>query len=131
MAKEKPIIRRIREKKWKWIGHSLRKDPQAIERYVLDRGYYKYRQRNTLYIYILSFTGRRSFIATCFGSVEPSSGNIHRILRKLLYPQRIRCFRSNYLTSKIKIMGVCILLREFKVKDFRPHYAITVDFTIY
>jgi hypothetical protein len=32
------------------------------------------------------------FIATFFGSVEPSSRNIHMILRKLLYLQPIRYF---------------------------------------
>jgi hypothetical protein len=32
------------------------------------------------------------FIATCFGSVGPSSGSIHTILRTLLYLQRIRWF---------------------------------------
>jgi hypothetical protein len=31
-------------------------------------------------------------IATRLGSVEPSSGNMHMILRKLLYLQQIRCF---------------------------------------
>jgi hypothetical protein len=30
------------------------------------------------------------FIATCFGSVEPSAGNIHMILPKLLYLQQNR-----------------------------------------
>jgi hypothetical protein len=32
MAKEKPIIQQIKERKWKWIGHILRKDSQAKER---------------------------------------------------------------------------------------------------
>jgi hypothetical protein len=52
--------------------------------------YYKYRLRNTFYV--LSFIGRCYLIATCFGSIEPSSGKIHMILRKLLYRQRFHCF---------------------------------------
>jgi hypothetical protein len=36
MAKEKPIIQQIKERKWQWIGHALRKDPQVIERQVLN-----------------------------------------------------------------------------------------------
>jgi hypothetical protein len=36
-------------------------------------------------------------IATCFGSTEPSSGNVHIILRKLLHTQRIRCYWIIYL----------------------------------
>jgi hypothetical protein len=37
------------------------------------------------------------FIATCFGSTEPSSSNVYTILRKLLYAQRISCcYRINY-----------------------------------
>jgi hypothetical protein len=36
MAKEKPIIPQIKERKWKWIGHTLRKDSQVIEREVLN-----------------------------------------------------------------------------------------------
>jgi hypothetical protein len=36
IAKEKPIIQQIKERKWKWIGHTLKKDSQAIERQVLD-----------------------------------------------------------------------------------------------
>jgi hypothetical protein len=32
------------------------------------------------------------FIATCFGSFEASSGNVHMTSRKLLCLQRIRCF---------------------------------------
>jgi hypothetical protein len=35
MAKEKPIIQQIKDRKRKWIGHTLRKDPQAIEGQVL------------------------------------------------------------------------------------------------
>jgi hypothetical protein len=35
MAKEKPIMQHIRERKWKWIRHTLRKDSQVIERQVL------------------------------------------------------------------------------------------------
>jgi hypothetical protein len=31
-AKEKPIIQQIKERKWKWVGHILRKDSHAIER---------------------------------------------------------------------------------------------------
>jgi hypothetical protein len=39
------------------------------------------------------------FMATCLGSIERSSGNIHMISRKLLYLQQIRCFLGliNYL----------------------------------
>jgi hypothetical protein len=33
MGKEKPIIQQIKERKWKWIGHSFRKDLQAIDRF--------------------------------------------------------------------------------------------------
>jgi hypothetical protein len=36
MAEEKPIIQQIRERRWQWIGHALKKDPQAIERQVLN-----------------------------------------------------------------------------------------------
>jgi hypothetical protein len=36
MSKEKPTIQQIEERKWKLIGHTLRKDSQAIERKVLD-----------------------------------------------------------------------------------------------
>jgi hypothetical protein len=36
MAKNKPVIQQIKERKWKWIGHTLRKDSQAIERQVLN-----------------------------------------------------------------------------------------------
>jgi hypothetical protein len=36
MAKEKPIIQHMKEIKWKWIGHTLRKDSQATERQVLS-----------------------------------------------------------------------------------------------
>jgi hypothetical protein len=32
MAKEKPIIQQMKERKWQWMGHTLRKDPQVIER---------------------------------------------------------------------------------------------------
>jgi hypothetical protein len=35
MAREKPIIQQIKERNWQWIGQTLRKDPQAIERQVL------------------------------------------------------------------------------------------------
>jgi hypothetical protein len=35
-AKEKPIIQQINERKWKWIGHTLRKDSQATERQALN-----------------------------------------------------------------------------------------------
>jgi hypothetical protein len=34
MAKEKPVIQQIKERKW--IRHSLGKNPQAIERQVLN-----------------------------------------------------------------------------------------------
>jgi hypothetical protein len=34
MAKEKPIMQQIKERKW--IGHTLRKDPQMIEGQVLN-----------------------------------------------------------------------------------------------
>jgi hypothetical protein len=36
MAKEKSIIQQIREREWNWIGHTMRKDSQVIERQVLD-----------------------------------------------------------------------------------------------
>jgi hypothetical protein len=36
MAKKKPIIQQIKERKLKWIRHTLRKDSQAIERQVLN-----------------------------------------------------------------------------------------------
>jgi hypothetical protein len=32
MGIKKPVIEQIRDRKWQWIGHSLRKDPQAVER---------------------------------------------------------------------------------------------------
>jgi hypothetical protein len=32
------------------------------------------------------------FAATCFGPRWPSSGGIYNYFRKLLHPQRIRCF---------------------------------------
>jgi hypothetical protein len=34
MAKGKPIIQHIKERKW--IGHTLKKDPQVIQRQVLN-----------------------------------------------------------------------------------------------
>jgi hypothetical protein len=36
MAEEKLIIQQMKEWKWKWIGHPLRKDSQATERRVLS-----------------------------------------------------------------------------------------------
>jgi hypothetical protein len=36
MAKDKTIIQQIKERKWQWIGHALRKDSQAIERQLLN-----------------------------------------------------------------------------------------------
>jgi hypothetical protein len=32
VAKEKLIIEQIKEGKWKWIGHTLRKYPEVVER---------------------------------------------------------------------------------------------------
>jgi hypothetical protein len=37
MAREKPIIIQIKDRKWQWIGHTLRKDSQATERQDLNR----------------------------------------------------------------------------------------------
>jgi hypothetical protein len=39
------------------------------------------------------------FTAACFGSVEPSSGNMHRILQKLLYLQKTYIFVNVFLKS--------------------------------
>jgi hypothetical protein len=36
MAKEKQLIQQIKERKWKWTGHTLRKDSQVKERQVLN-----------------------------------------------------------------------------------------------
>jgi ribonuclease HI len=36
MAKEKPVIQQMKKRKWKWIGYTLRKDSQAVERQILD-----------------------------------------------------------------------------------------------
>jgi hypothetical protein len=33
---EKPIELQIKKRKWKWIGHTIRKDENAVERIVLD-----------------------------------------------------------------------------------------------
>ncbi|MDR2074666.1 MAG: hypothetical protein LBP31_00370 [Holosporales bacterium] len=33
---EKPIELQIKKQKWKWIGHTIRKDKNAVERIVLD-----------------------------------------------------------------------------------------------
>jgi hypothetical protein len=33
---EKPIELQIKKRKWKWIGHTIRKDQNAVERIVLD-----------------------------------------------------------------------------------------------
>jgi hypothetical protein len=33
---EKPTDLQIRKRKWKWIGHNIRKDGNAVERIVLD-----------------------------------------------------------------------------------------------
>jgi hypothetical protein len=33
---EKPIELRIKKRKWKWIGHTIRKDGNAVERIALD-----------------------------------------------------------------------------------------------
>jgi hypothetical protein len=44
---------------------------------------------NTVYatlFYIMSFIGRRSVFATCFGSVEPSSDNTNTIFTKIITP---------------------------------------------
>jgi hypothetical protein len=32
----KPIELRIKKRKWKWIGHTIRKDENAVERIALD-----------------------------------------------------------------------------------------------
>jgi hypothetical protein len=46
--------------------------------------------------YVLSFLRRRFSTATCFGSLMNHLQAIYMwSLRKLLYPQRIRCFRFN------------------------------------
>jgi hypothetical protein len=36
MAKDKPIIQQIKEREWKWIGQTSRKESQATERQVLN-----------------------------------------------------------------------------------------------
>jgi hypothetical protein len=33
---EKPVELQIKKRKWKWIGHTIRKDQNAVERIVLD-----------------------------------------------------------------------------------------------
>jgi hypothetical protein len=33
---EKPIELQIKKRKWKWIGHTIRKDENAVERIALD-----------------------------------------------------------------------------------------------
>jgi hypothetical protein len=33
---EKPIQLQIKKRKWKWIGHTIRKDQNAVERIALD-----------------------------------------------------------------------------------------------
>jgi hypothetical protein len=33
---EKPLELRIKNRKWKWIGHTIRKDENAVERIALD-----------------------------------------------------------------------------------------------
>jgi hypothetical protein len=33
---EKPIELQIKKRKWKWIGHTIRKDENAVERTALD-----------------------------------------------------------------------------------------------
>jgi hypothetical protein len=33
---EKPIELQIKKRKWKWIGHTIRKDQNAVERIALD-----------------------------------------------------------------------------------------------
>jgi hypothetical protein len=33
---EKPMELQIKKRKWKWIGHTVRKDQNAVERIVLD-----------------------------------------------------------------------------------------------
>jgi hypothetical protein len=33
---ENPIQLPIKKRNWKWIGHTTRKDPNAVERIVLD-----------------------------------------------------------------------------------------------
>jgi hypothetical protein len=35
MTKEKPTIQQVKDRERQWIGHSLKKDPQAVERQVL------------------------------------------------------------------------------------------------
>jgi hypothetical protein len=34
--RRKSIELQIKKRKWKWIGHTIRKDPNAVERIVLD-----------------------------------------------------------------------------------------------
>jgi hypothetical protein len=33
---EKPVELQIKKRKWKWIGHTIRKDDNAVERNVLE-----------------------------------------------------------------------------------------------
>jgi hypothetical protein len=33
---EKPVELQIKKRKWKWIGHTIRKDENAVERIALD-----------------------------------------------------------------------------------------------
>jgi hypothetical protein len=33
---EKPLELQIKKRKWKWIGHTIRRDENAVERIVLD-----------------------------------------------------------------------------------------------
>jgi hypothetical protein len=35
MARKKPIVQQIKDRKWQWTDHTLRTDPQATERQVL------------------------------------------------------------------------------------------------
>jgi hypothetical protein len=63
--------------------------------HISNWGYYKYCLRNTFLCIILYW--KMFFLLRRFGSVEPFSGNISMILRKLLYLQRICCFRCNKL----------------------------------
>ena len=45
ITKQKPIEIQIKRRKWNWIGHTLRKEAEAIEKTALDWNPQRYRRR--------------------------------------------------------------------------------------
>jgi hypothetical protein len=62
---------------------------------------------NATLFYILSFIGKRSFIATCFSSASNHLQEIYiGFPRKLLHLQQIRCFGSDNLSHLFLVIAM-------------------------